>query len=374
MKDPRITEFAKVIVNHSAKVKKDEKVLIETFDVPPIVPLTIIEEVFEAGGIPLLEMKCQRIQRALYINGNEDFFKLAADVELYRMKKMDCYIGIRGVSNDKELIDVPGDKMSMYEKIWLDPVHFKERVPNTRWIVSRFPSPSYAQKAKMSQENFENFFFKACNDIDWNKMSKAMEALTQMISKAERVRITGPGTDLKFSIKGLPAVKCAGEFNIPDGEVFTAPVKDSVNGTIHYNAASSYRGFTFENIKLTFKDGKIIDATSNDTKRLNEIFDTDEGARYVGEFAIGTHPLIDKPMDDILFDEKIGGSIHFTPGNAYDECDNGNKSTIHWDLVLLQTKEHGGGELYLDDVLIRKDGIYVIDELKGLNKENLLAE
>jgi aminopeptidase len=186
------------------------------------------------------------------------------------------------------------------------------------------------------------------------------------------VRIAGPGTDLSFSIKGIPAIKCAGEFNIPDGEIFTAPVRDSVNGIICYNAPSSYRGFTFENVKLTFKEGKIIEAGANDRKRLNEILDTDEGARYIGEFALGTNPMIDKPMDDILFDEKIGGSIHFTPGNAYGECNNGNKSSIHWDLVLIQTPEFGGGELYFDNRLIRKDGNFVTDELKGLNKDRLV--
>lgn len=373
MKDPRIEEFARVLVNHSTKIKPGDKVLIEVFDIPTEVPLAIVNEVFAAGGIPILEIKSQRLQRTLYIQGGDDFFKLAAECELYRMKQMDCYIAVRGISNDKELIDVPGEQMSKYEKMWLKPVHFEERVPNTRWVVSRFPSPSYAQKAKMSYEAFEDYFFTVCTDVNWDNMSTAMDALKELMEKTDRVRIVSPDTDLKFSIKGLPAIKCAGQYNIPDGEVFSAPVRKSVNGTIHYNAQSSYRGFTFENIRLTFKDGKIVKATANDSERINGIFDTDEGARFVGEFAIGTHPLIDKPMDDILFDEKIGGSIHFTPGNAYGECDNGNKSSIHWDLVLIQNEEYGGGELYFDDVLIRKDGIYVVDELKGLNKENLLA-
>ncbi|MBC8205504.1 MAG: aminopeptidase, partial [FCB group bacterium] len=224
-----------------------------------------------------------------------------------------------------------------------------------------------------SSEAFEDFFFNACTGLDWEKASAAMDKLAAYMDKTDRVRLLGEGTDLTFSIKGLPAIKCAGQFNIPDGEVFTAPVKDSVNGVISYNAASSYRGFTFENIRLTFKDGKITDAKANDTKRINEVFDSDEGARYVGEFAVGVHPGIDKPMDDILFDEKIGGSIHFTPGNCYHECDNGNKSAIHWDLVLIQTLEYGGGEMYFDDILVRKDGRWVVEELKGLNKENLLV-
>ena len=372
MKDPRIKKFANVLVNHSTRVKPGEKVLVEVFDVPEDVPLAIVEEVFAAGGIPVMEIKNMRLQRKLFMNGQEDFFKTLCDFELYRMKKMDCYIAVRGISNDKELSDVPGDQMGMYEKLWMKPVHLEERVPNTRWVVSRFPSLAYAQKAKMSLEAFEDFFFSVCNDMDWEAFSIAADPLTELMKKTDKVHIKGPGTDLKFSIKGIGAIKCVGEFNIPDGEVFSAPVRDSVNGVLSYNTPSSFRGFTFENIKLTFKDGKIIEATANDTERINHIFNTDKGARYVGEFALGIHPLIDRPMDETLFDEKIGGSFHFTPGNAYGETDNGNKSAIHWDLVAIQTAEHGGGEIYFDDTLIRKDGIFTLDELQGLNKENLL--
>ncbi len=368
MKDPRIDKFAQVLVNHSTKVKEGEKVLIETFDIPAEVTIAIIDEVFNAGGIPLLEMKSNHIQRKLYTRGNDEFFKLAADCELYRMKQMDCYIAVRGIWNDKEFIDIPGEQMSKYEKLWLQPVHFKERVPNTRWVVCRFPSPSYAQKANMSYEGFEEFFFKACTEVDYHKMALEMEKLKSLMEATDKVRIKGPGdTDLTFSIKGLPAIPCAGEHNIPDGEVFTAPVRDSVNGVIHYNTPSSYRGFSFENIRLVFENGKIVQATANETERINEIFDTDEGARYVGEFALGCNPAINQAMDEILFDEKIGGSIHFTPGNAYHDCDNGNKSSIHWDLVLIQTPEHGGGEIYFDDKLIRKDGKFVPSELKGMD-------
>ncbi|NQS98555.1 MAG: aminopeptidase [candidate division Zixibacteria bacterium] len=373
MKDPRVKEFAEVLVNHSTKVKPGNKVLIEVFDTPHEVTLAIVEEVFAAGGIPLIEMKSNRVQRALYMSGDDDFFKLAADCELYRMKQMDCYIAVRGIWNDKEFVDIPGGQMSKFEKLWLKPVHFDERVANTRWVVTRFPSPSYAQKAKMSFEAFENFFFRACTGVDWEKMSNAMDKMVALMQKTDKVRLVAKGTDLTFSIKGIKPVKCAGQYNVPDGEIFTAPVRESVNGVIHYNTPSSYRGFTFENIELTFKDGKIVNAAANDTERINEIFDTDEGARYVGEFALGVNPYVDQPMDEVLFDEKISGSIHFTPGNAYIEADNGNKSSIHWDLVLIQTEEYGGGEIYFDDTLIRKDGVFIVDELKGLNPENLRA-
>jgi len=228
-----------------------------------------------------------------------------------------------------------------------------------------------AQQAQMSTEGFEDFYFNTCT-LDYSKMSRAMDPLVALMERTDRVRIVGPGTDLGFSIKGIPVVKCDGERNIPDGEVYTAPVKGSVNGTISYNTKTLYQGKVFENVVLRFKDGRIVEATSSNTKDMNAILDTDEGARYVGEFAIGVNPFINKAMLDILFDEKIAGSIHFTPGNAYKEADNGNRSTVHWDLVLCQTPEWGGGEIYFDGRLVRKDGRFVIDELKGLNPESLV--
>ena len=154
--------------------------------------------------------------------------------------------------------------------------------------------------------------------------------------------------------------------------MYTAPVKDSVNGVIAYNVPSIENGTKFENVRLEFKNGKIVDIKANDTKRATAIFDTDEGARYVGEFALGVNPYITDGMGDILFDEKISGSIHFTPGACYDSAWNGNVSAIHWDLVMSQTEAYGGGEIYFDDVLIRKNGRFVLPELFGLNPENLM--
>ena len=191
------------------------------------------------------------------------------------------------------------------------------------------------------------------------------------MEKTDKVRLVAKGTDLTFSIKGIPAVKCAGHMNIPDGEVYTAPVKDSVNGVITFNAPTLENGIKHENVRLVFKNGRIVEATSSDTKALNDVLDTDEGARYVGEFAIGVNPYVTSPMLDILFDEKISGSIHFTPGCCYDDAYNGNKSSVHWDMVLIQTPEWGGGEIYFDDMLIRKDGLFVTESLRCLNPENL---
>lgn len=369
MRDPRLDQLADVLVNYSTRVQKDENVLIYAIgDVNELVKATI-KKVYAAGGNPYVQLIEPSIQRELIWQANEEQLAVMREADVAFMKKMDCYIGIRSGDNINEQSDVPGDKMKLYTSLLQRPV-LDVRVPETKWVILRYPNPSMAQLAGMSTEAFEDFYFKVCN-LDYSKMAKAMDNLVALMEKTDKVRITGPGTDLTFSIKGIPAIKCAGEYNIPDGEVFTAPVKDSVNGTISYNTPSPYQGFTYDNVKLTFKDGKIIEATANDIKRINELFDTDEGARYIGEFAIGVNPFIQNPMKDILFDEKIDGSFHFTPGQSYDEAPNGNKSAIHWDLVMIQRPEWGGGEITFDDTLIRKDGRFVIPELESLNPENL---
>lgn len=375
MSDPRYLDLARVLVRYSTSVKPGEKVLIETFDIPPEFVSVLVQEVCEAGGLPVLEMKSQLVQRKLYQNATDSRLKLIADCELYRMKKMDCYIGVRGIYNAKELSDVPGTKMGLYERLWLKPVHLEQRVTQTKWVVLRFPSPQMAQMAKMSMESFEDFFYTVCTKVDWQKASKAMDPAVKFMKKTNRVHIKGPGTDLHFSIKGINVVKCDGHFNIPDLEIFTAPIRDSVEGVLQYNAPSSNRGFTFENVSFEFKKGKIVKATANDTKRLNDILDTDKGSRYIGEFALGCHPYIEEAMDDILFDEKISGSFHFTPGNSYEkEADNGNRSAVHWDLVCIQRPEKGGGEIYFDNTLIRKDGRFVHPAFVALNPENLRVD
>lgn len=370
MVDPRLKKLAQTLVNYSCGVKPGEKVLIETIGYEIPLAKELIREVYKAGGLPFLTIKDDELRRVLLKECSSEQLKIMAELELARMKKMDVYIGVRVSENSFELGDVPGDKMVLYNKLFVKPVHMEQRVEHTKWVVLRYPNHSMAQAAEMSTEAFEEFYFDVCG-LDYSKMSRAMDSLVSLMEKTDRVRITGRDTDLSFSMKGLPAIKCDGNKNIPDGEVYSAPLKTSVNGVITYNAPARYQGFTYENIMLEFKDGHIINATANDTARINEIFDTDAGARYVGEFAIGVNPYILKPTKDALFDEKISGSIHFTPGGCYDECDNGNKSAVHWDLVFIQRPEYGGGEIWFDDRLIRKDGIFVAEELFCLNPENL---
>ncbi|MFS0864510.1 aminopeptidase [Fredinandcohnia sp. 179-A 10B2 NHS] len=370
MKDPRIETLARNLINYSVRLQKGEKVLIENFGLQRELVIALVNEAYKAGGYPFVSLKDHQVDRALLMGAQEEQFEMKADFEANVMGKMDAYIGLRSGDNINEQADVPDEKMKIEGNTVGKKVHREIRVPKTKWVVLRYPNSSMAQLAKMSTEAFEDFYFDVCN-LDYGKMSNAMDALVELMDKTDKVRITGQGTDLSFSIKDIKSIKCAGEMNIPDGEVYTAPVRDSVNGTLTYNTPSPYQGFTFENVSLTFKDGKIVEASSNDTERLNKILDTDEGARYIGEFAIGVNPFIQHPMQDILFDEKIDGSFHFTPGQCYDDAYNGNKSNIHWDMVNIQRPEYGGGEIYFDDVLIRKDGRFVIPELEALNPENL---
>ena len=367
--DNRNKKFADMIVNYSCRVQKGERVLIEEIgtSAKPLIRERI-RAVYKAGGDPYLGLSDASLNREIIMNCSEEQLKFQREYEMYQMKGMDAYIAVRASDNTSELSDVPSDKLNLYSKM-LRPV-IDERVDHTKWVIMRYPNNSMAQLSNMSLEAFENFYYDVCT-LDYAKMSEAMDPLVDLMNRTDKVRIVSPGTDLTFSIKGIPAIKCAGECNIPDGEVYTAPVKNSVNGVISYNTVSLEQGFTYDNIVFRIEDGKIVEAHSNDDVRINALLDTDEGARYFGEFAIGVNPYVLHPMKDTLFDEKICGSIHFTPGASYEDAPNGNKSAVHWDLVLIQREDYGGGEIWFDDVLIRKDGIFVLPELKGLNPENL---
>jgi aminopeptidase len=281
------------------------------------------------------------------------------------MRDMQAYIAVRGSHNIAETSDVPADRMKLAMK-HMRPV-LDHRVKRTKWCVLRWPTPAMAQQAGMSTAAFEDFYFRVCL-LDYKALLPGMKALKRLMDATDRVEITGPGTDLRFSIKNIPAIVCGGNYNIPDGEVFTAPVKDSVEGVVSYNAPTIYQGIPFDGIRLEFEKGRIVKAEAGaKTKQLNTILDSDPGARFIGEFAIGFNPEIREPMRDILFDEKIAGSFHFTPGQAYEEADNGNRSQVHWDMVNIQRKDWGGGEIRFDGKLIRKDGVFLTKSLLALN-------
>ena len=367
MHDPRIDQLADLLLDHSCELKSGENLLIEALDVPEQnLVCALVEGAARRGAIPVVEMKSVVVQRSLYRTATEESMKLCGAIELARMEQMQAYIGIRGAANSSQLADVPREKMDLYQKNWLRVVN-DYRVPKTKWVVLRYPNDSFAQSANMSTAAFEDFFFDVCT-ADYAAMRKAQEPLVARMEATDRVRIVSPGTELEFSIKDIPVISCYGDRNIPDGEVFTAPVRDSIQGVIRFNTQSRYQGTVFENIEFEFKNGQIVKATANETEKINALLDSDEGARYCGEWSLGTNNRVRHPMLDTLFDEKIGGSFHLTPGQAYDEADNGNRSCIHWDLVLIQRQDYGGGEIWFDGELVRKDGRFVPEDLQGLNE------
>jgi len=372
MKDPRVAKLADILIGYSTRVQPGEKVLIEATEIPDEVVTVMVERVSRAGGLPFVTLKSNRVLRSLYQNASEDQMRLTGEFEKARMEKMDAYLGLRGAENSTELSDVPDDKIKLFRKLWSNPVHSETRVPHTKWTVLRWPTPSMAQQAGMSSEAFEDYYFDVCT-FDYSQLDPVIEPLKALMDRTDRVRITGVGTELTFSIKDIPTIPCTGRANIPDGEIFTAPVRDSVHGVIAFNTPTPYQGTVFEGVILTLKAGKIVEATASGGLGpvVNQILDSDEGARYIGEFSLGFNPYVLLPMKDTLFDEKIAGSFHFTPGGAYDEAFNGNRSVVHWDMVFIQRPEFGGGDIYFDDVLIRRDGLFVIEDLLPLNPENL---
>ncbi len=372
MKDPRVAKLADILIGYSTRVQPGEKVLIEATEIPDEVVNALVNRIAEAGGLPFVTRKSNSVLRALLHNATEEQMRLTGEFEKARMEQMDAYLGLRGAENNAELSDVPDEKMKIYRKLWSNPVHSETRVPNTKWTVLRWPTPSMAQQAGMSCEAFEDYYFDVCT-FDYSKLDAVIEPLQALMDRTDRVRLTGVGTDLTFSIKDIPTIPCTGRANIPDGEIFTAPVRDSVNGTIAFNTATIYQGTIFEGVILRFEAGKVVEASAGGglSPVLNQILDSDEGARYIGEFSLGFNPYILQPMKDILFDEKIAGSFHFTPGGAYDEAFNGNRSVVHWDMVFIQRPEFGGGDVFFDDVLIRHDGLFVPEDLLPLNPDNL---
>ena len=369
--DPRVTRLAEQLIDYSVDLQKGEKIYIEIKGLEAMdLGRALVRAATGKGGVPFWYYNDETLSRGFVKHAGREQFEAWGDFHRPIMEAVDAYIGVRGSTNPFDLADVDEQRMTWHDKAYWGHVHIPVRLKK-KWCVLRYPNPAMAQAAERATEDFAQFYFDVCT-LDYARMSKAMDPLADLIERTDRVHLKGPGTDLTFSIKGLPPVKCDGHRNIPDGEVYTAPVRDSVNGVIRYNTKTRQGGAVLANVQFTVKDGKIVEATCDGPQeKLDAALDIDEGARYFGEFALGVNPWITKPMLDTLFDEKIAGSFHLTPGNAYDAADNGNKSALHWDIVMIQTPEWGGGEIWFDDVLIRKDGVFVLPELAGLNPENL---
>ena len=367
--EEKLKKLAHTIINYSLDVKENERILItyKTSDPEPLVK-ELIREINEKKAIVFLNIfPGAEISSLLNEGCTKQKIEEIAKHKEFEVNNYDSFIHLaynlndfEGKNLDKDLKILLGKKTQKSNDI---------RVNKRKWTLLNYPSNIDAFKAHMEYKDFYEYALDVMT-FNYEQMEKDIKPLKELMEKTNIVRVTGKDTDITFSIKDIPVIPCTGKMNIPDGEIFTAPIKKSVNGVITYNTPSPYDGNVFHNVRLEFKDGKIIKASCDeDNEKLNEIFDRDEGARYIGEFSLGLNPKIRNPIGDILFDEKIIGSIHFTPGKAYDEADNGNSSMIHWDMVLIQREEWGGGNIYFDDVLIRENGKFVLDSLRHLNYE-----
>ncbi len=368
MRDPRLDVLAGNLLDYSLELKPREKVLIEGETGAEELMIALVEQAYRRGALPFAVLGDARLRRAWMLGASREQMDLQVSWGMQRVRDVDATVYILADRNATELADVAPRTLEA-SRLASEPLLNLEL--SKRWLLLRYPTAAAAQAAGMSTDAFEDFCLRV-STLDYAKMSRAMDPLVELMSRTDRVRIVSPGTDLSFSIKGIPVVKAAGHNNIPDGEVFTSPVRDSVNGTILFNTPSLEDGTTYERVCLVFRDGRVAEADANEPEKLATMLDTDEGSRYVGEFAFGVNPCIDRPMKDTLYDEKIGGSLHLALGRAYEDADNGNRSSVHWDLVLIQTPAWGGGEIWFDDVLVRRDGRFVTPGLRGLNPENLL--
>jgi len=359
-------KLARQLLTHSVELKSGQNVMIQCIGLNAIgLVRALAKLVRELDGHPFIKLEDPETNRMLLESGDEEYWKNQAESDqLPLMKKMDAFIGIRASENIYENSGASKKANMAYSEFFVNPVHFEQRVNHTNWAVLRYPSAAFAMNAKMSTERFRTFYYDACL-FDYNKLKEAMLPLEKRLRETDKVRLKGKGTDIEFSVKDQNWIPCFGKRNIPDGELFSSPILDSVNGHITY-APSVYQGKPFEFVKLEVENGVVTDFDSSNNEALKEILDTDEGARRFGEFSFGLNPIIKEPMYDILFDEKITGSNHLTLGNDYEIAPNGNESAIHWDLVCI------GADVYLDEELVRKGRTFVTDDLKGLNPEELL--
>lgn len=362
MKDPRHEQLADILVNYSNEIKAGEEALIILYGYEGL-PLAkeIYKECVKKGAHPRLEIREDEIARIFMEHANEKQRTFLPEWQLKAAESTDAMFQIICDRNNAELAHID-QKIMIERRKALKPL--SDILHKKRWVLLEYPTQLGANNAGMSLEAWEDFVYNACI-TDWEKISKEQDVLKKIMEETKEVRLVADGTDLTVNIENIPAVKCCGKQNMPDGEVFTAPNKTMVNGEILFNTPTMYMNKSFNWIKLVFKDGKVIDTDSDNKKDLDDILDTDEGARYVGEFAFGTNRNIQLPVKSILFDEKIGGSNHMALGKCYEEAENGNDSAIHWDMILRH--KDANGKVYMDGVLVQENGIWLHEDMKGFN-------
>lgn len=367
MADIRIEKLAELLVNYSVAVRPNDKVAIMAPEIAAPLTKAIYAKVLQAGGHPLVVPRSMDTLELLYRYGTPEQLAYVHESQRLIVEKYDVRIVIIGEENTKVLSRVDPDKMVIYDKARTELTNIMMRRSASgelRWVLAPYPTNAYAQDADMSLGDYEDFLYKACMpDLSdpigyWQKIAAEQDRIVQWLKNRKTVHIIGPETDLKLSVAGRTFINCAGKFNVPDGEVFTGPVEDSAEGCVYFSYPAIESGREVAGIRLWFSRGKVVKATAEKNEEfLLRTLDTDAGARYLGEFAIGTNEGITQFTREILFDEKIGGSFHLALGAGYPETGSRNESAIHWDMVC---DLRSGGEIRVDGELMYQNGKFVI--------------
>jgi len=357
MVDERIQKIATLLIDYSTKVKEGDRVQIRTDALGRELALELYKCALLRGAYPWLRTELPGSRYVFYKYANDAQLGFFPDYELAEIKNTDVYISIGAPSNLKELSSIDpariGARMKALKTIsdW--------RVEKTRWVIFYYPTEALAQEADMPLQEFEDFVFNSCL-IDWKELSKKLQRLKEAVDSTDKVKILSPNTRLEFSVKGRNSVAANGDKNMPDGELFTSVVEQSVNGYIGFDIPAIWQGNVVEDVTLNFEQGRITNAKASKNQAfLEKILETDEGSKRIGEFGIGFNYNITKSVKTILFDEKIDGTIHLALGRGYKETLSQNESAIHWDMVKDLRKD---GEVYFDGKLRMKNGKWLINE------------
>lgn len=367
MRDPRAERLAKILVGYSTEVKEGEVVAIDGDGAAEPLLLAVYEQVLKAGAHPILNVSLEGQAASYYRHASEAQIDWVSPVSEWLLDNVDVRIAVAAASNPRELSSVPPERQSRRQKATgelLARVMERSARGEFRWVVTLFPTNAYAAEAEMSLAEYEDFYYGAClaDDGDpltaWERASAETRRLAEWIEGREEVRVVAPGTDIKLGIAGRKFIPCDGRHNMPDGEFFTGPVEDSVEGEVSFHLPATIGGREVAGVRLRFEAGKAVEASAERGEEfLHELLDTDEGARRLGELGIGTNYAIDRGTREVLLDEKVGGTVHMAVGRSYPESGGVNESAVHTDLVCDLRR---GGKLIVDGEVMQEDGKFVV--------------
>ncbi len=367
MRDPRVANLAKILVRYSTRVGEGDTCLIEGSAAAEPLIAAVYDEVLEAGGHPVATMSFEGQAASFFERASDAQLEWISPVAEWGAEQADCRIVIGADTNTRELSGVPPERQTKREaatRRLMQRIMERSAEGDFRWVYTIFPTNAYASDAEMSLRAFEDFYLGAClaDEADpvaaWKRASEETRRLAERVQGASEIHVTGPGTDIRLGVEGRTFIPCFGDRNMPDGEFFTGPIEDSVEGEVTFHLPAMVGGREVAGVRLRFAAGKVVDASAERGEEyLLQLLDTDEGSRRLGELGIGTNYRIDRGTRNVLLDEKIGGTVHMALGASYPESGGRNESAVHTDLVC---DLRGGGRIEADGKLIQEDGRFVV--------------